>query len=178
MVRVQQSPSMTNAGHQMIITLYALSKGAGTGRKRAEMWQVIKDEELSNYKSIYTDGSLQEEKVGCTVVLSTATLKYRLLPETTIFNAVMYAILEATEHSKHMHCKTVIMADSLKNLTALERLYLSRNPTIPKILNLLAKEVKGNESTDKVAKKALHEEPAPNIRAAKKKERNEWLASL
>jgi hypothetical protein len=42
---------MTNAGHQMIITLYALSKGAGTGRKRAEMWQVIKDEELSNYKS-------------------------------------------------------------------------------------------------------------------------------
>jgi hypothetical protein len=86
---------------------------------------VIEDEGLSDYESIYTDGSLKEEKVGCAV-------KYRLLPETTIFNAEMNAILKVTDHLKHMHCKTVIMPDSLSSLTALERVYPGRNPTIPK----------------------------------------------
>jgi hypothetical protein len=90
--------------------------------------------------SIPTDGSLKEKKVGCAVVLPTATLKYQLLPQTKIFNAEMFAILKATEHSKHMHRKTIIMTDSLRSLTALERVYLGRNPTIPKILNLLGEE--------------------------------------
>jgi hypothetical protein len=115
----------------------------------------------------------------------------------------MFAILKATERSKHMHCKTFIITDLLSSLTALKRVYSGRNPTIPKILNLLAEEgedlklmwvpanngIEGSESADKVAKEALHEEPAPEIRAtendwikwtkevAKKKERNEWLAS-
>jgi ribonuclease HI len=89
-------------------------------------------------------------------------MKYRLLAQTTIFNAEMFAILKTTEHSKHMHCKTVIMTDSLNTLTALERVYPGRNPTIPKILNLLAVEgedlklmwvpahtgIEGNESTE------------------------------
>jgi hypothetical protein len=56
-------------------------------RIRAEMRLVIEDEELSDYENIYTDGSLKEKKIGCAVVLPTATLKYRLLPQTTIFNA-------------------------------------------------------------------------------------------
>jgi hypothetical protein len=67
-------------------------------------------------------------------------LKFRLLPQTTIFNAEMFAILKATEHSKHMHFKTVITTDSLSSLTSLEILYPGRNPTIAKILNLLAEE--------------------------------------
>jgi hypothetical protein len=72
---------MTNAGHQIITTLCALpEEGAGTERIRAEMWQVIEDEGLSDYESIYTDGSLQEEKVGCSMVLRNITLKNRLLP--------------------------------------------------------------------------------------------------
>jgi ribonuclease HI len=113
----------------------------------------------------------------------------------------MYAILKATEHSKHMHCKTVIMTESLSCLTALERVYPGRNSTIPKILNLLAEEgedlkvmwvprhtgIEGNESANKAAKEALHEKPAPDIRAtendwfkwtkeaATKKERNKWF---
>jgi hypothetical protein len=52
----------------------------------------------------------------------------------------MFAILKATEHSKHMHYKTVIETDSLSSLTALERVHPGRNLTIPKILNLLAEE--------------------------------------
>jgi hypothetical protein len=69
MVRTQQLPWMTNAGHQIITTLCALPKGAGTKRIRAEMRQVIENEELSDY-----DVSLKEEKVGCAVILPTATL--------------------------------------------------------------------------------------------------------
>jgi hypothetical protein len=89
MVRRQQSPWMTNAGHQIITTLCTILKGAGTERIRAEKRQVIENEVHSDYESIYTDGSLKEEQVGCAVVLPTATLKYRLLPQTAIFNAEM-----------------------------------------------------------------------------------------
>jgi hypothetical protein len=67
---------MTNAGHQIITTLCTLFKGAGTERIRAEMRQVIEDKELSDYKSIYTDESLKEKKVGCSMVLRIVTLKY------------------------------------------------------------------------------------------------------
>jgi hypothetical protein len=109
------------------------------------------------------------------VVLPTATLKYRLLRQTTIFNAEIFTILKATEHSKHMHRKTVIMTDSLSSLTALKREYPGRNPTIPKILSMLVEEaedlklmwvpenteIENNEST----KKSLHEERAQEIRA-------------
>jgi hypothetical protein len=87
---------MTNARHQITTTLCALPKGAGTERIRANMRQMIEDEGLFDYESIY--GSLKEENVGCAAVLLTATLKYRLLPQTTIFYAEMFAILKATEH--------------------------------------------------------------------------------
>jgi hypothetical protein len=69
----QQSPWMTNAGHQIITTLRVFPKEAGTEIIRAEIWQVIEDEGISDYESIYTDGSLKEEQVGCAMVLSTAT---------------------------------------------------------------------------------------------------------
>jgi hypothetical protein len=114
---------MTNVGHQIITTLFALPKGAGTERISAEMRQVIEDEGLSDYEIISAHRSLKEEKDGCVVVSPTATLKYRMIPQTTIFNAEMFAILKATEHSKHMFCKTVIITDSLSSLTALERVY-------------------------------------------------------
>jgi hypothetical protein len=89
-----------------------------------------------------------------------------LLPQTAISNAKMFAILKATEHSKHMHRKTFIMTDSLSSLKALERVYPGKNPTIPKVLNL--KLMWGPAQTgivDKAAEEALHEEPGPEIRA-------------
>jgi hypothetical protein len=74
-----------------------------------------------------------------------------------------------------MHCKTVIMTDSLSSLTALKRVYPGRNPTILKILSMSVEEgedlklmwvpehteIENNES----AKESLHEEPAQEIRA-------------
>jgi hypothetical protein len=50
MVRRQQSPWMTNAGHKIITTLCALPKAAGTERIRAEMRQVIEDEGIFDMK--------------------------------------------------------------------------------------------------------------------------------
>jgi hypothetical protein len=41
---------------------------------------------------------LKEEQVGCAVVMPSSTLKYRLLPQTIIFNAEMFAISKAIEH--------------------------------------------------------------------------------
>jgi hypothetical protein len=73
----QQSPCMTNASHEIIKTLCALPKGAETEKIRAGMRQVIENEGLSDYESIYIDGSLKEHEVGCEVVLPTATLKYQ-----------------------------------------------------------------------------------------------------
>jgi hypothetical protein len=57
----------------------------------------MENEGFSDYESIYTDGSLTEEKVGCAVGLPTTTLKYRLLPQTMICNAEMFAIVKVTE---------------------------------------------------------------------------------
>jgi hypothetical protein len=65
----QSHRCLTNVGHQIITTFFALPKGAGTERIRAEMWQVIEDEGLSDYEIIYIDGSSKEEKVGCADVL-------------------------------------------------------------------------------------------------------------
>jgi hypothetical protein len=94
-VRIKQSPWMINTEQQIITSLRALSKGAGIERIRAEMKQVMEEEGLSEYEHIYTDGSLKEGKVSCAVVLPTATLKYRLVPQTTSFNAEMFAIWKA-----------------------------------------------------------------------------------
>jgi ribonuclease HI len=75
------------------------------------------------------------------------------------------------------------MTDSRSSLAELERVYPVRNPTISKILNLLAEEggdlklmwvhtgIEGNKSADKVAKEALHEELALEIKATE----NDWF---
>jgi ribonuclease HI len=99
------------------------------------MQQLIEDERLNEHEHIYTDGSLKEEQVGCAVVMPSYTLKYRLLPQTTIFNAEMFAILKAMEQPNETNCSSIIMSiimtDSQSSLTALEN----------KILNMLAEKV-------------------------------------
>jgi hypothetical protein len=106
MVQRQQSPLMTKAGYQIITTFWDLRMGAGAERIRAAIRQVIEYEGLFDYESIHTDGSLKEEKLGCAVFLAIAI---PIAPQTTIFNGEMFANLKTTEHSKHMHCKTVII---------------------------------------------------------------------
>jgi hypothetical protein len=76
--------------------------------------------------------------VGCAVVMPSSTLKYRLLPQMTIFNAEMFAILKAMEQPNDTNCSRIIMTDSLRSLTALEKVFSSKNPMKNKIMNMLA----------------------------------------
>jgi ribonuclease HI len=100
------------------------------------MQQLIEDERLNEH--IYTDGSLKEEQVGWAVVVPSSTLKYRLILETTIFNAEMFAILKAMKQPNEKNCSRIIMTDSLSSLIALEKVFPSKNSMENKILNMLA----------------------------------------
>jgi hypothetical protein len=51
--------------------------------------------------------------------MPSSTLKYRLLPQTTIFNAEMFAISKAKEQLNETNCSRIIMTDSLSSLTEL-----------------------------------------------------------
>jgi ribonuclease HI len=143
------------------------------------MQQSIEDERLNEHEHIYTDGSLKEEKVGCAVVTPSFTLKYRLLPQTTIFNAETFAILKAMEQPNETNCSRIIMTDSLSSLTALEKVFPSKNSMENKILNMLAEKGEslkmmwvpahtgreGNEAADVAAKDALNEDILPGTKA-------------
>jgi hypothetical protein len=128
------------------------------------MQQLIEDERLNELELIYTDGSLKEEQVGCAVVMLSSILKYRLLPQTTIFIVEIFAILKTMEHHNETNC-----------LTALEKVFSSKNSMENKILNMLAEigeslklmwvsphtRTEGNEVGDKAAKDALNEDILP-----------------
>jgi hypothetical protein len=133
-------------------------------RIRAEMQQIIEDERLNEHEHIYTDVSLKDGQVGCEVVMPSYTLNYRLLPQATIFNAKMFAILKAMEQHNETNCSRIIMTDSLSSLTALEKVE-------NKILTMLAEKgeslklmwvpahtgIEGIEGVDKAAKDALQQ---------------------
>jgi hypothetical protein len=130
----RQSPWMTDPEKQILTSLHCLPKGAGKKKIRAEMQQLIEDERLNEHEHIYTDGSLKEEQV----VMPSSTLKYRLIPQTTIFNAEMFAILKAMEQPNETNCSRTIMSDSLSSLTALKKVFPSKNSMENQILNMLA----------------------------------------
>jgi hypothetical protein len=134
----RQSPWMIDPEEQILTSLRCLPKGAGKEKIRAEMQQLIEDERLNEHEHIYTVGSLKEEQVGCVVVMPSSTLKYQLLPQTTIFNSEMFAILKAMEQPNETNFSRIIMTDSLSSLTDLEKVFSSKNPIENKILNVLA----------------------------------------
>jgi hypothetical protein len=53
---------------------------------------------------------LKEEQVGCALVMLFYTFKYRLLPQTKIFNAEMFAILKAMEQPNETNYSRIIMS--------------------------------------------------------------------
>jgi ribonuclease HI len=145
-----------------------LPKGAGKERIRAEMQQLIEDERLNEHEHIYTDGSLKEEQVGCAVVMPSYTLKYRLLPQTTIFNAEIFAISKAMEQPNEKNCSRIIMTDSLCSMTALEKVFPSKNSMENKILNMLAEKGKSLKLMwvpAHTGKDALNEDILPGTKA-------------
>jgi ribonuclease HI len=92
------------------------------------MQQLIEYERLNEHEHIYTDGSLKEEQVSFALVMPSSTLKYRVLPQTTIWNAKMFAILKAMEQlNETNYSRIIIMSDSLSSLTALEKVFPSKN---------------------------------------------------
>jgi hypothetical protein len=107
---------------------------------------------------------LKEEQVGCAVVMLSSILKYRLLPQTKIFIVEIFAILKAMEQHNETNC-----------LTALEKVFSSKNSMENKTLNMLAEirerlklmwipahtRTEGNEVEDKAAKDALNEDILP-----------------
>jgi hypothetical protein len=106
----RQSHWTTDPEKQILTSLRCLSKGAGKERIRAEMQQLIEDERLNEHEHIYTDRSLKEEQVGCALVMLFYTFKYRLLPQTKIFNAEMFAILKAMEQPNETNYSRIIMS--------------------------------------------------------------------
>jgi ribonuclease HI len=143
------------------------------------MQQLIEDERLNEHEHIYTVGSLKEEQVGCVVVMPSSTLKYQLLPQTTIFNSEMFAILKAMEQPNETNFSRIIMTDSLSSLTELEKVFSSKNPIENKILNVLAEKgvslkliwvpahtgIEGNQAADEAAKDALNQDILPWTKA-------------
>jgi hypothetical protein len=131
---------MTDLEKKILTSLRCLPKGARKEKVRAEMQQLIEDERLNEYEDIYTDGSLKAEQVGCAVEIPSSTLKYRLLPQTTIFNPEMFAILKAMEQEQlnETNCSRIIMTESLSSLTALGKVFPSKNSMENIVLNMLA----------------------------------------
>jgi ribonuclease HI len=162
---------MTDPEKQILTSLRCLPK----------VQQLIEDERLNEHEHIiYTDGSLKEEQVGCAVVMPSFTLKYRLFSQTTIFNAEMFAILKAMEQLNETNCSRITMTDSLsRSLTALEKVFRSKNSMENKNLNMLAEKgeslkliwvpahtgIEGNKAAGEAETDALNEDILPGTKA-------------
>jgi hypothetical protein len=99
-----------------------MPQGAGKERIGAVMQQLIEYERLNEHEHIYTDGSLKEEQVSCALETPSSKLKYRLLPQTTIWNAEMFAILKAMEQLNETNCSNI-----MTRLVAKQKVFPSQN---------------------------------------------------
>ena len=129
-----------------------------------------------NYQQIYTDGSEEDSKVGCAVILDNHSNIQRIPDDSSIFTAEAKAIDLALDFISTCDAnnKFIIFSDSLFVLKAMSHTS-SKNPQIQKLLEkcheLLAyKEIalcwipshigiQGNEMVDKQAKTSLSLEP-------------------
>jgi hypothetical protein len=59
----------------IITRMMAVPKGAGTARLKAELEQTIEDEGLQEFTRVYTDGSVIEDRVGCSVICGPEEIK-------------------------------------------------------------------------------------------------------
>ena len=151
--------------------------------------------QYKDYISIYTDGSKQDNKVGCTLVHKQETAKIRLPDHSSIFSAEAIALnIALCSIQNNINKKFIVFSDSMSVLQTLKqpdhpnpliqqffRKYVSlcRSKTIifcriPSHINL-----KGNEMADQEAKDALNMDIA-NIRIPftdKKQQINEFIMS-
>jgi hypothetical protein len=52
----------------IITRMIAVPKRAGTANIKAELEQIIEEEGLQEFTRVYTDGSVMEDRVGCSVI--------------------------------------------------------------------------------------------------------------
>ena len=124
-----------------------------------------------DYHHIYTDGSKQEMKVGCTAVFQNQELLKRLPNESSIYSAEVIAIDPAMNIiANHKSSKFIIYSDSKSVLQAIQ----SKDSSTPLIIRLLDKMntlsknnsiiltwipshigIQGNERVDRAEKKPL-----------------------
>ena len=126
----------------------------------------------SDYQHIYTDGSKDEEKVGCAFTTNNFSKTLRLPDGASIFTAEIKAVELALEFIKtNPDNKFITFSDSLSGLKALNHSY-SRNAQVQNLLEKhheisKSKEIifcwlpshigiRGNEKADKKAKEALN----------------------
>ena len=127
--------------------------------------------ELYDHMPIYTDGSKDNNQVGCSVVSGIHTSKLRLPDNSSIFSAEVKAIDLALKFIDTVdNSKFIIFSDSLSVLQSLKNRNI-RNPLIAKVLqkhdDLVPPKlivycwipshigIPGNELADKAAKQAL-----------------------
>jgi hypothetical protein len=79
---LEHPPWINNNFDNMIIQLMALPKGSGSARIRAELEKIIEKE--GEYASIYTDGSVMDERSGCAIVMGQRGVKSRLTGQMSI----------------------------------------------------------------------------------------------
>ena len=128
--------------------------------------------DLHDHVAIYTDGSKDDRKVGCSVVCMGHTIKLRLPDNSSIFSAETTAIYLALEIiESYDNNKFIIFSDSLSVLQSLTNMNI-KNPLIASVLQkhtdiitcnsivycwvLSHIGIPGNELADKAAKQALN----------------------
>ena len=132
----------------------------------------IKDE-YSYYTAIYTDGSKDNDRVGCGLIINNLPIKQRLPRNASIFTAEVTAIdlaLDTIAESDNDHL--IILSDSLSVLLSLHNKKMD-NPLILQLLQRLhylscahktihfcwiPSHIRGNEAADIAAKESLDQD--------------------
>ena len=104
-------------------------------------------EKYHNYKYIYTDGSMVEEKVAATAVTDSEIFMNRLADHSSIFTAEAKAISLALDHIKKTNnTRYIIFLDSLSCLQAFLKMQASpKNPWVVRVLQSATNKIKYNK---------------------------------
>ena len=168
---IPEVPPWTLDQPKVILDLSKLSKKDTSSLVFTQKYNEIKDEH-SFCVPVYTDGSKDNDRVGCAAIINNISIKRRLPNNASIFTAEIKAIdlaLDAIAESEDDHF--IIFSDSLSVLLSLENKKLDN----PLVVNLLHKlhllstahktiffcwipshiGIRGNEAADVAAKESL-----------------------
>ena len=170
----EEIPPWTYRSANVNISLSKLKKSSNPPEIFKEEFSKIKEEHM-DFIHLYTDGSKDDNKVGCAVFGNNYSSKLRLPENASIFTAETKAIDLALSYiSEHKKDKFIIFSDSLSVLLAIQN-RKSDNVMIKKLLLRLHDilefktitfcwipshiGIRGNEKVDLLAKEALSNPP-------------------